>query len=89
MWRAFFLAAGICFLLVGAQCLAVDRFVFKSRLPPPPKDTFLSLASVTSEPELGPHREVKTPDWAPYTLMSTGAIVCLYSFTIPRRMNGK
>jgi hypothetical protein len=86
MWRAFFLAAGICFLLVGAQCLAVDRFIFKARLPAPARDTFLSLSS---EPELGPNREIKTPDWAPYTLMSTGAVVCLYSFTIPRRMNGK
>jgi hypothetical protein len=28
------------------------------------------------------------PDWAPWSLMSTGAIVCLYSFTLPRRWNG-
>ncbi|MGA2501728.1 MAG: hypothetical protein ABSH20_28645 [Tepidisphaeraceae bacterium] len=86
MWRAFFLAMGTCFLLIGAQCLAVDRFVFKSRLPPPPKESLLSL---TGETELGPHREIKTPEWAPYILMSTGAIVCLYSFTVPRRMKTK
>ncbi|PQO29481.1 MULTISPECIES: hypothetical protein [Pirellulaceae] len=28
------------------------------------------------------------PDWAPWSMMSSGAIVILYSFTIPKRMNG-
>ena len=26
--------------------------------------------------------------WVPWSLLSTGAVVCLYSFTIPKRMGG-
>jgi hypothetical protein len=28
------------------------------------------------------------PDWAPWSLMSAGAVIMLYSFTVPKRMNG-
>ena len=39
---------------------------------------------VTSETWLC--REVIPPDWAPWSLMGTGAVVMLYSFTIPQRV---
>ncbi len=81
MRRAFFFAIGIFVFLLGAQCLAVDKFVLKSRLPPPPpKNTWLS----GDQPKVGPNRELVPPDWAPWTLMSTGAVVCLYSYTVYR-----
>jgi hypothetical protein len=35
-----------------------------------------------------PGREFTPPEWAPWTLMSCGVVVLLYSFTIPRRMGG-
>lgn len=28
------------------------------------------------------------PEWAPWSLMAGGAVVILYTFTIPRRLNG-
>ena len=31
---------------------------------------------------------VTPPDWAPWSLMAGGAVVVLYSFTIPRRVGG-
>ncbi len=31
-------------------------------------------------------RTVSPPDWAPWSLMGGGAVVVLYSFTIPRRV---
>jgi hypothetical protein len=33
-----------------------------------------------------PQRIVNPPDWAPWSLMAGGAVVVLYSFTIPRRV---
>jgi hypothetical protein len=33
-------------------------------------------------------REVAPPDWAPWSLLGGGAIVMLYSFTIPQRVHG-
>ncbi|HEX2476527.1 MAG TPA: hypothetical protein VHK01_17370 [Lacipirellulaceae bacterium] len=33
-------------------------------------------------------REISPPDWAPWTLLAGGAVVMLYSFTIPQRVSG-
>jgi hypothetical protein len=35
-----------------------------------------------------PMREVSPADWAPWSLMSAGAVVMLYTVTIPRKMSG-
>lgn len=32
--------------------------------------------------------DVVPPEWAPWSLMSAGAVIILYSFTIPKRMAG-
>lgn len=78
MRRSFFFAVGLFVFLIGAQFLAVDKFVFKSRLPPPQKSQWFG----SNEPKLGPNREFATPEWGPWTFMSTGAVIALYSFTI-------
>jgi len=31
-------------------------------------------------------REVIPPDWAPWSLLGTGAVVVLYSFSLPQRV---
>ena len=86
MWRAFFLAVGLFVALFGAQCLGVQKFVLKARRPIlTPPDVVLRAET----PQLGPKKEFVPPPWAPWSLMSTGAVVCLYSFTIPSRINGK
>ncbi|MGQ9576767.1 MAG: hypothetical protein ACUVUC_15780 [Thermoguttaceae bacterium] len=85
MWRAFFLGFGIYVFLLGAQCLAVERFILKARLPARASNTLLA----EGEPKPGPRRELVPKEYAPWILMSTGAVVCGYSFTLPRRWNGK
>ena len=86
MWRALFLAIGVYLILLGVQCLGVEKFVLKSRQPVVQQaQPFLF---VPREPQLGPHKEVTPPAWAPWSLMSTGAVVCLYSFTVPARVKG-
>ena len=30
--------------------------------------------------------DLAPPDWAPWSLMSTGAVVMLYSFTLPKKL---
>ena len=32
--------------------------------------------------------DVIPPEWAPWSLMSAGAVIILYSFTIPKRIAG-
>jgi hypothetical protein len=55
------------------DCLAIDKAV-------------LGGSQEQSPFALQSAREVIPPEWAPWTLMSAGAVVMLYSFTIPRRM---
>ena len=74
MWRSLFLALGAYTCLLGVEALAIEKAVIKK-----PTDGRKPL--ITRE-------EVVPPDWAPWSLMGTGAVVVLYSFTIPRRAQG-
>ncbi len=75
MWRALFLALGISSCIIGLESLAIDKAVLK----PQP-------AEVEGAPPV--QREITPPDWAPWSLMSGGVVVVLYSFTIPKRSQG-
>ena len=79
MWRSLFLAVGLTLMIIGAECLVVDRAVFAQSIPGPGGQ---GESQGTSE------RTVAPPDWAPWSLLSAGAVVCIYSFTIPRRVKG-
>ena len=84
MWRAMFLAAGVFLIILGLECLGVEAVTLKLREdPPPPSSPFDTQAKV------GTRRIITPPGWAPWSLMSCGAVVCLYSFTIPLRVKGK
>ncbi len=76
MWRALFLALGISAVILGAECLAVERAVLKS--------SRRAMGTANAGQTTG--REVRPPEWAPWGLMSTGVIVILYSFTLPKRV---
>ncbi len=85
MWQSFFLAAGLYVVLLGAQCLGVSKVTLKLRDPaPPPVDGIFG----DTEPKQGPLKVIQPPGWAPWSLISIGAVLCLYSFTIPARVKG-
>jgi hypothetical protein len=70
MWRAFFLAIGVTLAVVGAECLVID-----------------SATLVTGAAAAGQQytqRVVRPPEWAPWSFLAAGAVVMLYSFTIPK-----
>ncbi|HMP07363.1 MAG TPA: hypothetical protein PJ982_13515 [Lacipirellulaceae bacterium] len=70
MWRALFLALGVSSCLLGAEALFIDKALLKK-----PEGKPASAQKV-----------VDPPEWAPWSLMAGGAVVVLYSFTIPRRV---
>ena len=82
MWRAFFLGIGVYLMIAGAECLAVDRVYLANDAG--------TLASHHAPFRSRPSRSQGFPPapWVPWSLLSTGAVVCLYSFTIPKRMGG-
>ncbi len=81
MWRSFFLAIGIFLMILGVECLGVETVNLKMREPPQS-----SALPWDNGPKLGPNKKITPPPWAPWSLLSTGAVVCIYSFTIPRRV---
>ncbi len=83
MWRAFFLGIGVYLMIAGAECLAVDRVVWRTTPDPSPKVISFSKPAAQKPKDFPP------APWVPWSLLSTGAVVCLYSFTIPKRMVGK
>jgi hypothetical protein len=83
MWRAFFLALGISLCIWGAECMVIEKAIMNGEAPPPDPNNF---AAFVSQPVAPAARELKPPEWAPWSLMSSGAVVILYSFTLPRRV---
>jgi len=73
MWRSLFLALGITAVILGVEALAIEKAV-------------LNVSSRPSGAGQQPtQRVISPPDWAPWSLMSAGTVVMLYSFTIPGR----
>jgi hypothetical protein len=72
MFRSLVLALGAYCCLLGVEALAIERATLK-------------------KPEGNPSADQKVivpPPWAPWSLLAGGAVTVIYTFTIPRRMNG-
>lgn len=76
MWRALFLAVGIYCCVLGAECLVIDKATLSTR------SEQQGMFGAISRP-----REVIPSDWAPWSLLSAGAVTILYSFTLPQRLH--
>ena len=88
MWRAMFLAVGAGLLMLGVESLALDHAVVAP-------DSLLGrklreerVEAVTDEYgfEVGKRtvqvpttKTVSPPEWAPWSMMSSGAVILLYS----------
>jgi hypothetical protein len=83
MWRALFLAVGVFVMVLGVECLGVDTITLRLREKPP-----APVSPFDTPPAEGALRQLNPPPWAPWSLLSSGAVMCLYSFTIPRRVAG-
>jgi hypothetical protein len=83
MWRAMFLAGGFFLMILGAECLGVESVRLKIRSEPP-----APVSPFDTEVKQGAMMQITPPPWAPWSLLSSGAVICLYSFTIPRRVSG-
>ncbi|MEX0937446.1 MAG: hypothetical protein WDZ59_06265 [Pirellulales bacterium] len=81
MWRALFLAVGITCCLLGVEAMAIDKAVLKMESGSQSNPFAIAEAAVSGS------REIVPPKWAPWSLISAGAVVILYSFSIPKRVH--
>jgi len=80
MWRSLFLAAGIVLCILGAECLILEKAVLAQKEEQPSGDTAALFAPPPSK-----SKEIKPPEWAPWSLLASGTVIILYSYSIPRR----
>lgn len=79
MWRSMFLGLGAYCCLVGAECLVIDKAVLAGG-----QEVATGLLQRLDSGQMG-QREIVPADWAPWSLLSAGAVTMLYSFTLPQR----
>lgn len=84
MWRSFFLASGAYCCLLGLQFLTIDKAILTSQEPAPSRFMGVNFAGMSA----ARNKEMTPPDWAPWSLMSLGAVTLLYSITLPARNAG-
>jgi hypothetical protein len=80
MWRALFLAIGIYMCILGAECLAVERFEMA-------QESAAETGGATlfgSPPAATATRDIEPPEWAPWSFLSVGTVIILYALTINR-----
>ena len=82
MWRAFFAAIGAILLILGGECLVVEKAVLASA----PQKAEMPLSPFVEPRAMRPpaNRELRPPEWAPWSLLSAGAVIMLYTFTLRR-----
>mgnify|MGYP006865012726 CR=1 FL=1 len=82
MWRSMFLSAGIMACILGGECMILEKAVLAGE---PEKIEQTATIFAPNPPTAAAPREIKPPEWAPWSLLSTGVVVILYSYSIPRR----
>jgi hypothetical protein len=83
MWRAFFLAIGIYMCIVGAECLAIERFEMAAEEVDDQAATPATLFGNPPSP-MTASRDIEPPEWAPWSFLSAGTVIILYALTINR-----
>ena len=78
MIRSFFLSVGLFALILGGECLVLDRAILAASK----ESTIEGFAERMATTQ----REIAPPEWAPWSLLSVGAVVILYSFTLPQKL---
>ncbi|MBX3420630.1 MAG: hypothetical protein KF752_03645 [Pirellulaceae bacterium] len=87
MWRAFFFAVGTMLVIVGVECLVIDSATIVTD-----RNETVQVSNSWFQPpqtvQVGT-RVVRPPDWIPWSLIASGAVVILYALTLPRRWHSK
>ncbi|MDA0657630.1 MAG: hypothetical protein O2931_10385 [Planctomycetota bacterium] len=89
MWRSLFSAVGIMLLIVGVQFFLVDEAILADsvleRRDSIGQNWLGNDADVASDLLPTTRRNFSPPEWAPYSLLSSGAVVLLYTLGMRSR----
>ncbi len=77
MFRWLAIALGVVLVVLGVESLAVDKAILHKKKVEQANEQF---AFMSAEPAPA---EIVVPEWAPWTMLSTGAVILLYALAIP------
>ena len=80
MWRSLFLAIGTMMIIIGIEAMLIDSATVYAAAE--------SSAAQFIDPSAPPTiitKEIQPGEWTPWVILSIGAIVVLYAFTLPQR----
>ena len=80
MWRSLFLAIGTMMMIVGVEAMLIDSATFYAAA-----ESSASEFIDRSSPMTANARIIRPGEWTPWVILSLGAIVVLYAFTLPQR----
>jgi hypothetical protein len=72
-------------VILGVECLIIDSATLAAERPVPAAP---GQAWFNPEPMLDPNRVVRPPEWIPWSLLASGAVILLYARTLPQRFGG-
>jgi hypothetical protein len=78
------MAIGITLCIFGVECLFIDETVLAKSIGSPPPAASASVGGGG-----GGQRQIKTQEWMPWSFLGSGAVIILYTITIPRRFQGQ
>lgn len=82
MWRALFMAVGIFMVILGAEFLIVEKVVMADSA----KSSASQISATTTINGSLKNHDFKPPEGLPWILLSAGAVIIIYTFTIPKRV---
>jgi hypothetical protein len=91
MWKSFFWALGIFFLIAGGETLVVEKFVMADsrsipRLVTGNLASYAPLNGARQNPEMAlSNRSIRTKDWMPWCLLAAGAVTIMYTSSLQKK----
>ncbi len=82
MWRAFFSAFGIALLILGVECLLIDSVVLAAGVVDDPMPLQNAGLFGGPPPQAAANRVFRPAEWIPWSLLTTGSVVLLYSISL-------
>lgn len=84
MWRAFFCAIGIVFLILGVECLLIDSAILAAGVVDDPLPQQRAGLFGTQAMQTASNRVFRPAEWIPWSLLTTGAVTLLYALALKR-----
>jgi hypothetical protein len=78
MWRVFLLAMGVSLCVLGGEALVLDKVILAN-----PASTAANRDYALSYSSSTPRRVLVPPEWSPWALLGAGAVLVLYSYSVP------